>query len=1029
MSDVKQAHSIESVVSQYAVIDKNGMACCPIHQEKTASFKVNADKGTAHCFGCGFHGDVISFVQAVEKLDFKEAIQKLGQGLTPSHQPTTSVKQQAAAPEVSQEQKQIIYAVNKRASDLFHASLNAGGKQYLYGRGVNDESIENFQLGYSSAHATETLKKEFRQEDLIQAGLFKQTDKGLRPVFYNRLMFPIQDEQGRCCGFGGRSLRENDKVKYLNTKETPIYKKSHLLYGESLCQNKEQVVITERYVDAIALHQKGFNAVALCGTALSDSQVARIERFEQVELAFDADNAGRQATDKALEKLPQAEAWILPQGQDAADFLSQQKEIGQSLDEQYNITGKYPSFTLPTKTLKNMYTDGFYMTESRRFKYRTSQAEQRDAERLLNAGMKGQTLIIKNIAKKYESHSRRHGSLNVRQRKSISRAGLHLHQMATAFLIHQKPMPKKITQQEQFNKLLDSLQKLEDKNWQQSWSPALSHFRSPSLSYRSNGSVYGAYNQFALSLERRIQPCSNVYIGFVEAKKHGWSIKKGEKGHQIIFTNRYVFDQEKRKRLQELNQKDSLSEQESKEKKDIEKEAVPFAKAQTVFSLDQTTAAPEQIKEKLGLEIKAPDLTNHSLMEQKRFAHAESILQRYFKEQGITFESTNSNRAFFKPSEKKIVVPKKEQFKELEEYYSTVFHEAGHSTGVALGREFGTHQKGKTYAKEELVAELTSLNLQQEYHFTNNETHTNSLKYLKGWLDHAKGKEDAPKVLFEAFKEAEKATDLIMGRNQDLQKGVEIEQDSQKEKLPSNLQLKIDEKGTAHLLGSDKSISLPQEKLPSDIQSKLITEAVQHGFTYNDKENLLTAPENETSQKFIKALEEKTLATHQELEITKEEKIPVQQEQENLASKVVVASVGFDQAQTQKFDQAVREKFDLKKEKPTETQKEDIVSQVIVKVSEEEKIRPIQEQPTGTKSTEQPSLLPPEQVVFKQKLASCKPEFVQLLNDHDFRYDPKEQAFKAPADSPKAQKFLKIAKQEEQKIKKQTKEKETSMQM
>jgi DNA primase len=319
---VRQQADIVRVVGEYVKLKKSGTqnfsGLCPFHQEKTPSFSVHATRQYFHCFGCGKSGDVFKFVQEREQVSFPEAVrlvaEKAGIPL-PKMQYATEGEARDA-----QQRGQLLDA-QERACKFFEEQLlrpeGAHARQYLSGRGISEEIIRAFRIGYapdSGFVLKDRLKGEF-DEDLMRAsGLFawkEEAPGNIYSKFRNRVTFPIANEQGKIIAFTGRTLATDEKAgpKYLNSPETAIYAKSRVLYN--LNQAKEAIrhlkytIIVEGQMDCIAVYSAGFhNVVASSGTAFSEAQVRTLGRFSKdIIVNFDPDTAGAAATDRSLNLL------------------------------------------------------------------------------------------------------------------------------------------------------------------------------------------------------------------------------------------------------------------------------------------------------------------------------------------------------------------------------------------------------------------------------------------------------------------------------------------------------------------------------------------------------------------------------------------------------------------------------------------------------------------------------------------------------------------------------------------------------
>ena len=319
IDDVKSRIDIVDLVGEYVSLKRAGRsfkANCPFHAEKTPSFIVSPERQTWHCFGaCGTGGDVFNFVMKREDVEFGEALRILAErvGVTIGR---------GGAPQEDERLRRIVQTNEAAAAYFHHTLLNAkaarDARAYLDGRGLDAETIEAFQLGYSQeswdALKTHLIARDFTQEELLAAGLVIEGDRGPYDRFRGRLMFPIRDERGRVVGFGARALAsEGDSgsaasAKFINTPQTPAFNKSELLYAldraKEAIRREKSVVVVEGYMDVIAAHQHGIdNVVASMGTALTERQIRTLDRFRaKVLLAMDADAAGIEATLHAIQE-------------------------------------------------------------------------------------------------------------------------------------------------------------------------------------------------------------------------------------------------------------------------------------------------------------------------------------------------------------------------------------------------------------------------------------------------------------------------------------------------------------------------------------------------------------------------------------------------------------------------------------------------------------------------------------------------------------------------------------------------------
>jgi len=308
---------IEDVVGQYVSLRRSGanlFGLCPFHGEKTASFSVAPDKGIYYCFGCHKGGGAINFMMEVEGLSYPDAVRSLakrvGMEVPEDEQYQSRYRQQER-----------LWALHKEAARFFHAQLYAPvGKaalEYALGRGMSRGILTTFGVGYapdSWDSMVRTLReKGYTDQELLDSGLVTQSRKtnGIFDRFRDRLMFPIIDVRGNVIGFGGRTLKKDaDTAKYLNSPETLIFNKRKNLFGLNLAKKTKEnsLILVEGNIDVVALHQYGFdNAVASLGTSLTEEQAALITRYaEQVVLIYDGDEAGQNATQRAIPILEKA---------------------------------------------------------------------------------------------------------------------------------------------------------------------------------------------------------------------------------------------------------------------------------------------------------------------------------------------------------------------------------------------------------------------------------------------------------------------------------------------------------------------------------------------------------------------------------------------------------------------------------------------------------------------------------------------------------------------------------------------------
>ncbi len=317
IDEVVARNPIEDVVGQHVNLRRSGanlFGLCPFHGEKTASFSVAPDKGIYYCFGCHKGGGVINFQMEIEGLSYPDAVRALAE----------RVGMQVPEDEQYQSryrQQERLWALHKEAARFFHSQLYApGGKaalEYAMGRGMPKSTLTTFGIGYAPDRWDAMVKamraKGYTDQELKDSGLVTVSQKNgnLFDRFRDRLMFPIIDVRGNVIGFGGRIMKKDDKAaKYLNSPETLIFNKRKNLFALNLAKKSKlgYLILVEGYMDAIALHQYGFDcAVASLGTALTEDGAALLSRYtDQVVLIYDGDTAGQRATQRAIPILEKA---------------------------------------------------------------------------------------------------------------------------------------------------------------------------------------------------------------------------------------------------------------------------------------------------------------------------------------------------------------------------------------------------------------------------------------------------------------------------------------------------------------------------------------------------------------------------------------------------------------------------------------------------------------------------------------------------------------------------------------------------
>lgn len=269
IEEIKSSNDIVDIISQYVILKRRGrnfLGLCPFHKEKTPSFSVSPDKQIFHCFGCGVGGDVITFINRIENLGYRESLEMLAE------------KAGIALPTVDNDRdnkrqilKEKVYSINQIVAELYHENLYKPqakmAQEYVKKRKLDNNTLKKFMIGYSNGgtEVYKTLKtKGFTDEEILASNLVKKTNSGYTDVFRNRLMFPIQDIKNRYIAFGGRVL-DNSLPKYINSPEGIVYSKGRNLYALNVAKNSEEkdLIIVEGYMDTVSLHQRGIdNAVA-----------------------------------------------------------------------------------------------------------------------------------------------------------------------------------------------------------------------------------------------------------------------------------------------------------------------------------------------------------------------------------------------------------------------------------------------------------------------------------------------------------------------------------------------------------------------------------------------------------------------------------------------------------------------------------------------------------------------------------------------------------------------------------------------
>jgi DNA primase len=344
IEEIKSRLNIVDILGTYIRLEKAGAnwkALCPFHNEKSPSFMVSEERQRYHCFGCQKDGDIFSFVMEMEGLDFREALNSLAE--------KAGVELKKINPNLVAEKNKTL-EVLELAAKFYEVQLwgDPGKKakilDYLYGRGLKEEAIKKFRLGYAPAGWRNLLsfliKRGYKAEEINKAGILVKKEKSDQQYdrFRNRIVFPVADLNGKIIGFSARMAPGGDEsqAKYVNTPETAIYHKSRVLYGLDIARQEIRkrnfVLLVEGNMDVIAAWQAGIeNTVAISGTALTSEQVDIIKRYtDKIKMLFDMDNAGENATKKSvkicLEKGMDVQIVTLPEGKDAAELAQKNQE-------------------------------------------------------------------------------------------------------------------------------------------------------------------------------------------------------------------------------------------------------------------------------------------------------------------------------------------------------------------------------------------------------------------------------------------------------------------------------------------------------------------------------------------------------------------------------------------------------------------------------------------------------------------------------------------------------------------------------
>jgi DNA primase len=372
VEEVRQATDIVDIISQYVRLQKRGknyLGLCPFHNEKTPSFTVNREKGLYHCFGCGVGGNVFTFLTQHEKISFGEALRQLAARANISL-PSYNAEKQSEVDEVLDANEK----AGRYYRDMLRSDEGTEALSYLQEkRRFTDETIDRFMLGYAPDRwdgLLNYLRKKGLDEKVIEkSGLIlrRQDSSGYYDRFRSRIMFPVQSPSGRIIAFGGRTLKEDEKAKYINSPETAAYIKGKTLFGiyhaKDAIIEKDAAILVEGYADLIALHQAEItNVVASSGTALTIDQIQYISRYTRnVYLVYDADTAGQDASlrgaDILLEQGMNVFIVELPAGEDPDAFVLSRgsEEFMRLIQEAMNVV-EFKAALLQRREPRNQYT-------------------------------------------------------------------------------------------------------------------------------------------------------------------------------------------------------------------------------------------------------------------------------------------------------------------------------------------------------------------------------------------------------------------------------------------------------------------------------------------------------------------------------------------------------------------------------------------------------------------------------------------------------------------------------------------------
>ena len=339
LEEIKTRIDIEEVVSDFVSLKRKGQnlwACCPFHDEKTPSFSVSPTKGIFKCFGCGKAGDAIEFIKEIEGLNYIESMRYLGKKYS------VQLEEEEDTPEEQERQslREGLFIVLGFTKDYFHDLLlnqpegQTIGLSYFRERGFNQQIIKDFELGYSldrwDGLLHEALKKGYKKEILLAAGLIIEKEGKIYDRFRGRVIFPIHSITGKVIAFGARTLKSDKGAKYINSPETDVYQKSKVLYGlhqgRNAIRQDDNCYLVEGYTDVLSLHLSGIqNVVASSGTSLTDDQIKLIKRYtNNITVLFDGDSAGIKAALRGIDMILASGAHVrvveFPEGEDPDSY-------------------------------------------------------------------------------------------------------------------------------------------------------------------------------------------------------------------------------------------------------------------------------------------------------------------------------------------------------------------------------------------------------------------------------------------------------------------------------------------------------------------------------------------------------------------------------------------------------------------------------------------------------------------------------------------------------------------------------------